>query len=224
MTYSRANSSPRYRELQAMYRELHEVGEKSVGLAPEMTFPGKSLMPHIHRIRALIERTGARNVLDYGCGKGHQYAPMKIDGSDGIAYDGVVEYWDVDFVHCYDPCYEIYSKLPESRFDAVISTDVLEHCPEHDIPWIIDEIFSYAERCVYANIACFPAKKHLPNGENAHCTIKPMEWWREQMVAAAARRPNLVWEVWLRTTVSTSEGMRFEDHRLVQDEPFVVQI
>ena len=53
----------------------------------------------------------------------------------------------------------------------------MEHCPEEDIPWILDEIFQHAKKFVYVNIACYPAQKTLPDGQNAHCTIKPKEWW-----------------------------------------------
>ena len=42
---------------------------------------------------------------------------------------------------------------------------------------IVAEIFSYARRFVYVNVACYPAEKRLPNGENAHCTVRPPEWW-----------------------------------------------
>jgi hypothetical protein len=67
----------------------------------------------------------------------------------------------------------------------VICTDVLEHCPEEDIPWILDELFAYARKFVYANVACFPARKRLPSGGNAHCTIKPVKWWEAEIVRAA---------------------------------------
>jgi len=40
---------------------------------------------------------------------------------------------------------------------------------------------------VYANIASYPAQKTLPNGENAHCTIRPAEWWLEKIRALAPR-------------------------------------
>ena len=215
MTYSRANPSPRYRELQTMYRQLHEGGETKLGLPPEQTFNGMSLMPQLQRIKELLDLTGARTVLDYGSGKGQQYGSLVLkDAAKGVTYKNVIEYWGVDDVHCYDPCYQPFNTLPQGRFDAVISTDVLEHCPEQDVPWIIDEIFSYAERCVYANIACYPAKKHLPNGENAHCTIKPPSWWDEILRAAAARRPHLVWEAWVEWLEAAPTGAVLRKQRI----------
>jgi hypothetical protein len=206
MTFSRANPSPRYVALVGMYRDLHENGERNLGLPPDHTFNGMSLMPQMTRIKALIERTGSRSVLDYGSGKGQQYAPMELTDETGEKYDGVIDYWGVDSVHCYDPSFRPYSNLPRGRFDGVVSTDVLEHCPEEDIPWIVEEIFGFAERCVYANIACYPAKKHLPSGENAHCTIKPLGWWDDILRSAAARRPGIVWEAWVQSVIVTQQG------------------
>ena len=55
--------------------------------------------------------------------------------------------------------------------------DVLEHCPEQDLRWIVAEIFGFANRFVFANVASYEAMTTLPNGENAHCTVRPSEWW-----------------------------------------------
>ena len=68
-------------------------------------------------------------------------------------HESVLDYWDLDEVYRYDPCYAPYSRLPEGRFDGVIATDVLEHCPEEDLPWIVGEMFSYAQRFVFASVA-----------------------------------------------------------------------
>lgn len=193
MSFSRQNPSPRYRELMELYRRLHVEGEKHLGLEPEATYPGVSLMPHLVRIKELIEETGARRILDYGSGKGLQYAPRRIVVPGRGEWDGVLEFWDVDEVHCYDPCYGPYSRLPKERFDGVVCTDVLEHCPEEDLAWILDEIFSFATRFVYAGVACYPAKTRLPNGENAHCTVRPPGWWRERFERAAAAHAGVRW-------------------------------
>ena len=180
-----------------LYRRLHREGERRLGLTPEETYPGVSLLPHLARIKALIARTGARTVLDYGCGKGMQYEPHKLRVPGAGEWDGVIEYWDIDEVCCYDPCYERYSRLPQGKFDGVISTDVLEHCVEDDIPWIVAEMFSFADCFVFASIACYPAKTTLPNGENAHCTVRPFEWWQAAFSAAAAQYPQVIWKLFV---------------------------
>ncbi len=191
MAYTRGSPSPRYRALMAQYARMHVEGEARLGIPPEQTFPGASLPPHIGHIKKLIEATGARTILDYGSGKGLQYRPQKIVVDGRHVADGIAEYWDVDEVRCFDPGYAPFHELPQERFDGVISTDVLEHCPEEDLPWILDEIFGFARRFVYLNVACFPAQKTLPNGENAHATVRPPEWWRELIGAHATVR----WEL-----------------------------
>ncbi len=195
MSFSRLNPSPRYLELTALYRRLHREGERRLNLTPEETYPGVSLLPHLQRIKELIVRTGAVTLLDYGCGKGMQYEPHRVTVPGAGVFDGVLDYWDVDEVRCYDPCFERYSTLPEGQFDGVISTDVLEHCPESDIPWIVDEMFGYARRFVFACIACYAAKSTLPNGENAHTTVHPFAWWQDVFSAAGARHPRVLWKI-----------------------------
>lgn len=214
MKYGRDNPSPRYLELQELYGLMHEQGEVFLAIPAAETFPGKSLLPQVGRIKRLIERSAARTILDYGSGKGKQYDPKPVRDGSGREWPGILEFWGIDEVVCYDPCYRPYSKLPEGTFDGVISTDVLEHCPEEDLPWIIDEIFGFAECFVFANVACYPAEKRLPNGENAHCTIKPVEWWREVIEAAARRKPGIVWEVWLQAPVTTPRGERFLEQKI----------
>jgi hypothetical protein len=80
---------------------------------------------------------------------------------------------------------EQFAARPDSRFDGVISTDVLEHIPEEDIDWVLAECFGFARRFLYMNIASYLAVKILPNGWNAHVTVRPPGWWRERIEAAA---------------------------------------
>lgn len=197
MEYTRQSPSPRYRQLTALYRQMHEEGEKFLNVPPEQTFPGKSLIKQAVRIRDLILQTGARTILDYGSGKGQQYLPMKIEEKSGSTYPSIQAYWGVDRIQCYDPSYTPFSALPEGKFDGVICTDVLEHCPEEDLGWILEEIFGYATLFVFANVACWPASKRLPNGENAHSTVKPVDWWVNAIRPVSARHPHLKWEIWL---------------------------
>ncbi len=68
----------------------------------------------------------------------------------------------------------------------MICTDVLEHIPEPDISWILSEQFGLATKLVFGNIASFPADKLLPNGENAHCTVRPVAWWQETIAKVHA--------------------------------------
>jgi hypothetical protein len=90
---------------------------------------------------------------------------------------------------------------------------VLEHCPEQDLDWIVDGLFGYAQKFVFANVACFPARKSLPNGENAHCTIRPGSFWKALFEASSARHPGVLWEAWI------EESRGVPDQRLANFEP-----
>ncbi|MBI2383225.1 MAG: class I SAM-dependent methyltransferase [Gammaproteobacteria bacterium] len=215
MAFSRSNPSPRYIELQSQYRTMHEKGESFLGIPPEGTFPGTSLISQAPSIKRMIDLTGARSILDYGSGKGMQYRPGTVrDESTGREWPSIQEYWGVERIVCYDPCYPPFSQLPVGRFDGVICTDVLEHCPELDIPWIVDEIFHFASQFVFANVACYPAKKRLPSGENAHCTIRPQQWWKELFGNVASKYPGTKWEVWIQHVSIKPQGQTIVEERI----------
>lgn len=185
VAFSRAEPSPRYRELLGMYQTVHDEGLPDQNISAAQAFSGGSLKRQMPLIRALIRATGARSILDYGAGKGGAYKTRDFK-LKGETVSSVQDYWGVERVVCYDPGYGPYASLPEGRFDGVVCVDVLEHLPEQDLPWVLEEQFRYAQKFVFGNIASYPAEKTLPNGENAHCTIQPLEWWRDTIIAARA--------------------------------------
>jgi hypothetical protein len=192
MAYSRHNPSPRYQNLVALYRQMHAEGIPHQGIPPSKLFIGASLLPNLPKIKALIAQTGATSLLDYGAGKGFVYRACGITLRTGERISTVRDYLGVQRIVCFDPAVQEHMDLPNEKFDGVISTDVLEHCPEQDLPWIIEEMFAVAGKFVFANIACYPAAKRLPNGENAHCTIRPQFWWNAMIESVARRHPDIV--------------------------------
>lgn len=214
MKYTRNNPSQRYLHLIEQYKDLHINGERNLNLSPEKTFSGLSLPVQANRIKKLIEKTNTTTILDYGSGKGHQYEVEIVEIVGQTEKETISDFWDVDSVHCYDPCYTPFITLPSEKFDGVICTDVLEHCPEEDIPWIINELFSYANKFVFANVACYPASKHLPNGENAHCTIQPLAWWQGIIETASLNYSDITWEIWVQQHENTSEGIRLIEEKI----------
>ena len=126
---------------------------------------GGGLKFYLNYIVDLVHDTKSESLLDYGCGKAEGYLKHNHHKNWGIMPE------------LYDPAIEKFSKLPEGNFDGVISFDVLEHIPEEEIPQVIKEIFEKANKFVFLGIDTSPAMAVLPNGENAHCTQKPLEWW-----------------------------------------------
>jgi hypothetical protein len=206
--FSRDNPSPRYKQLLGYYREMHEHGAVAQNIPAEETFDGRSLLGHATIIRDLIRSLSAHTILDYGSGKGRQYDAMSIDNKDGESYPDIPTFWGIESVTCYDPGYKRFSILPQGTFDGVISTDVLEHIPKEDVPWVLDEIFGYARIFVYLNVACYPAKKILPNGENAHCTVEPPEWWIALFEEQVKRTPGLKYFSVFDVPIRKADGTR----------------
>lgn len=197
MSFSRSNPSPRFQELVKLNRTLHNEGDKLTETPPEKTFYGQSLFPHIGAIKSAVELYQLNTLLDYGCGKASAYNTAELENPDGRVIKGLKDIWGVDKISFYDPAYEPYSELPSGTFDSVICTDVLEHCPEEDIDWIIEELFGFAEKYLIFTIACYPVNKILPNGENAHVTVKQPGWWVNKIENAAAKWPTLQYDVWI---------------------------
>ncbi len=206
-SYSRQNPSPRYSEHIQLNTQMHEKGDEHQGLPPKHVFQGRSLFTQLPLLKPLIELKKPRTLLDYGAGKGLQYHPdLSLKDGTGKEFKGVIDFLGLESVTGYDPCYTPHSTLPEGRFDGVISTDVVEHCPEEDLPWIIREMFSYAHSFVFVSIAGYPAMKTLPNGENAHITLKPIEWWAKLVSTTATDYPGVDYLAIYETKVTDASG------------------
>lgn len=162
--------------------------------ATKKTFSGNGVLKHARALVEFSKRIGAVSAIDYGCGKGLQYgraviAPLQpvdappADSVQLLTLEQALGYG----VYKYDPAVPMFSAPPLSRADFVWCTDVLEHIPEEDIPFIVSELSRLAIKGVFVTVGTYPAKKHLPNGENAHVCVKPTEWWVEKFADLQAR-------------------------------------
>lgn len=112
-------------------------------------------------IKQLLQAHEAKTVLDYGCGKG-----------------GMLKHLTKDFVvEGYDPAIVHFERRPHHLFDAVICLDVLEHIHQNDLPQVLMDIHRYATKLIVLSISTRPSSRTMANGENAHVTVKPDNWW-----------------------------------------------
>lgn len=183
---SRAHPGPSFFPLLDQYKAMHAAGLD--------VFAGKSVFFAAAKVHELVKRFASHTLLDYGSGKGEQYAARNVTlpWVQGV-WPSLAQYWGVDEVTCFDPGANGEASPPEGCFDGVICVDVLEHCSVEDLPWIIDELFAHARHFVYANVASYPAAKTLPNGDNAHVTQRREDWWRALFASIAARFPGIHW-------------------------------
>jgi cyclopropane fatty-acyl-phospholipid synthase-like methyltransferase len=119
-------------------------------------------------VEKFINQYQPTSVLDFGCGKGALIA-------------GINEFHPAMFTQGYDPGNPDFSVLPDRTFDAVVSTDALEHVELAHLDKTLQMIGSKIERCGFFRIACYPAKKKLPDGRNAHLIVELPEWWRAKV-------------------------------------------
>lgn len=145
------------------YREIHRTdarygrsSQKLVGLIADVIRAGR-------RDDATWK---PRTILDFGCGKSK--AVDRVASKLGLT------------AYRYDPAIPGLEQLPVQSADVVMNTDVLEHLDRDEVHMLLGDVRKLSDRAFF-NIATAPAGKHLPNGENAHATVEPPEWWEAQV-------------------------------------------
>jgi hypothetical protein len=191
LAFDKAHPSSTYRQLLQQYQLMHQAPDPLASGDNGEVFDGKNIKRSADNIGRLITQFKAATVLDYGSGKGMLYKPFPGEPADSRFKSHPS--WGSCKVICYDPGYAPFREEWTTQTDGVISTDVLEHIPVEDLNWILDEILGKAKSFVYLIVACYPAIKNLPNGENAHCTVELPEWWRDRLQRQACGFPHLSW-------------------------------
>ena len=95
----------------------------------ESAWAGADSKNYIEQIQCLQKHHRAKTLLDYGCGKGHQYTQKSPPFDQRCGFNNAF---------LYDPCVSYYSKPPRSnrKFDAIICLQVIRHIPNQDIQWL----------------------------------------------------------------------------------------
>ena len=122
-------------------------------------------------IRPFIDQYNPASVLDFGCGHGALMASISQ------AYPNI-------YVDGYDPGNSQHNRMPKRSFDAVVSADVFEHIEPDHLAATLQIISSKIQVAGWFRIACYPAKKQLLDGRNAHLIVELPEWWRERILDA----------------------------------------
>ena len=146
----------RSEELIAQYAEVHR--RKLYGRSSEI------LVGYVQKQLDFLPPV--RTILDYGCGRSR-------------AVDWLGRINDAQ-VFRYDPALPEFAEMPCESVDLVLCTDVLEHIPEEDIDPLLTRIRGLSQNA-YFNISCVDAVEILPNGENAHCTVRQPGWWERRL-------------------------------------------
>lgn len=114
----------------------------------------------------LVKILKPKNIIDFGCGQSELHR--------------IVEKLTGIHVSRYDPAINELSLLEQNHFDFLINIDVLEHIPEDGLDEVISNIRKLANQC-FIIIDMRLAKQILPDGQNAHVTVMPAEWWEQKL-------------------------------------------
>lgn len=130
-------------------------------------------------VQPFIDQYQPLTMLDFGCGKGGLIVQIK-------QHYPQIKCWG------YDPGNPHYAVMPPRTFDAVISTDAIEHIEPEHLMASLQLISDKMERYAFFRIACHPAKKNLPDGRNCHLIVEEPDWWREKILSCM--QVKIVWE------------------------------
>ena len=187
-------------KLIAMYENMAIEGYEGVsGSKVEVAYEDFELKLMKKTVRDVFHRFKVRTVLDYGSG-GCNWNNPQFDDRGQSAF----QYFQLEGIRHYEPARNIDQR---GIVDCVISFDVLEHIYISDIPAVLRDMFSYAKKLVVLNVACYDADALLPNGENAHITVRHPLWWKGMVDSITVDFPDI--EVFLLASVSHGKAHQF---------------
>ena len=151
-----ATISDEYRQMQTQLHQDPEYGMASVHYAP--------------MVAQVIKTVGAREMLDYGAGKGRLGVALKQHLNQELK------------IYQYDPAIPAWS-APPAPCSFVACIDVLEHIEPDLLEDVLDDLERVTARVGIFSVHTGPAKRILPNGRNAHLIQQPAAWWLPKFFA-----------------------------------------
>jgi hypothetical protein len=177
--------SSKGQKLIEMYSSMATDGyDRTDGKHVENAFSDFELRPFRHDIQKILLDNKIQSILDYGSGG----SDWELDGFDPDTNESAKDFFKLETVYKYEPARSIDERQP---VDCVLSFDVLEHIFISDVPNTLRDILSYANKMLILNIACYPAAAKLPNGENAHITVRHPDWWKGMVDSVAVEFPHV---------------------------------
>ncbi len=165
---------------------------RSVAASSHDPAPQRDALPqHRDALARLMTLSGARRLLLYGPGSTAHNGNGWESQLNGSLPDGVR-------VACYDPLDAASPRPTEGSFDGVVCLDWLDHVPDEDVPWVLDDLLRAAGLFVYAGVTASPRQVHPGDGTPPLRSGRSAGWWQARFEASGARYPTRRWEVALR--------------------------
>jgi hypothetical protein len=205
-------------QLVKMYQNIATSGyDTTLGIRVDSAYNDFELRQFRADIKEIFKEFSIDDVLDYGSG-GSDWLERGFDPATG---QSAVEYFNLSNALRYEPARGIDQR---GTADCVISFDVLEHIFVYDVPNILRDMFSYARKLLLLNISCRPAFAQLPNGENAHVTVRKPMWWKGMVDSIAGEYPKVSVLLMCNETVGGAPGAfpAYSAQMWLDDESFVI--
>lgn len=127
---------------------------------------GTSSVKYVRFLKPWIALRRPATILDYGCGQSILLESLDLGP-------------DVALLR-YDPAIAEYSRPPTAPCDLLLCIDVLEHIEERDVDAALREMHAWSKEAIIV-VDTVPAKHRLPDGRNAHVTLRPHAWWQARI-------------------------------------------
>ena len=196
--------SNQYNELINYYKQMAENGyNRDDGTFVKSVYSDAEPHKFADQLKKIVEFFDAKNGLDYGSG-GSNLNETKL--ANGVKF---IDHIGLQKIQSFEPA---RNKKKKYKCDIVLCFDVLEHVFINDVPWVLNDLFKYATKCIVINVACYNAAALLPNGENAHITVRPPSWWLGQIECISSIHPDIYWALF--TSESYNNSKFYGVHRM----------
>jgi hypothetical protein len=184
------------RDLVGQYAEIHRSRRY-----------GDTSIKNLRFLRPAVRLLKPRSILDYGCGQSRLLEALVPASATRLLR--------------YDPAIPEYAALPVEKAELLVNIDVLEHIPEEHLDATLREMRALCDHAIVI-VDTRPAALVLPDGRNAHVTLRPHEWWRTKLQEffpvvvpiRAVRRSRAAFRTW---RLSPAEAVRFRLLRCGED-------
>ncbi len=127
---------------------------------------GTSSVKYLRFLRPEIKLLHPHSIIDYGCGQSRFLDELDL----GYPFKKLR----------FDPAIPDFAEPPREQADLLVSIDVLEHIEEDDLDEVIADMRRACRNAIII-IDTKPAKHRLPDGRNAHVTLRAEHWWRQKL-------------------------------------------
>lgn len=141
-------------------------------------------------VQRILASCGGGKILDIGCGMGQLVRTLLRKGVDARGIDvarNTIEYSNSLVPGRYENGSILQIPYPDNSFQTVVSTDVLEHLTESDIPKAVAELHRVTQRYVFVILSTAPDRDHI-----WHLTLHGRDWWESQFFLAGFRKHPLI--------------------------------